>query len=79
MCNQIYFTTAFMHCNLCGYMAGNTSDIYNLTFFYLLGKGGYVFGSIDLFVCWTTLLKKTMNALGWNFMEGSVVVQQRTD
>ena len=30
---------------------------------YLLGKGGYVFGSVGLFVClsvclWTTLLKK---------------------
>ena len=31
--------------------------------YYLLGKGGYVFGSVGLFVClsvclWTTLLKK---------------------
>ena len=34
-----------------------------ITHFYLLGKGGYVFGSVGLSVClfvrlWTTLLKK---------------------
>ena len=47
---------------------------------YLLGKGGYVFGSVGLSVClWTTFLKKVMNGLGWNFMEESWVVQWRTD
>ena len=57
--------------------------------FYLLGKGGYVFGSVGLFVCLFVCLsvclsvdnitQKVMNRLGWNFMDGSWVVQWRTD
>ena len=52
---------------------------------YLLGKGGYVFGSVGLFVCLSVCLsvdnitQKVMNGLGWNFMEGSWIVQWRTD
>ena len=49
--------------------------------FYLLGKGGYVFGSVGLFVCLSvdTITQNIINGLGWNFMEMSWVVQWRTD
>ena len=57
---------------------------------YLLGKRGYVFGSVglsvflsvSLFVCLLfvdNITQKVMNGLGWNFMEGSWVVQWWTD
>ena len=57
--------------------------------YYLLGKGGYIFGSIGLSVCLFVCLfaclsvdnitQQVMNGLEWNFMEGSWVVQWRTD
>ena len=38
---------------------------------YLLGKGGYVFGSVGLSVClWTTLLKKSDERIGMKFYGG---------
>ena len=48
---------------------------------YLLGKGGYVFGSVGLSVCLSVnnITQKVMNGLEWNFMDGSWVVQVRTD
>ena len=44
---------------------------------YLLGKGGYVFGSIGLSVCLfvDNITQKVMNGLGGNFMERFWVVQ----
>ena len=44
---------------------------------YLLGKGGYVFGSVGLFVCLfvSNITQKVMNGLRWNFMEGSGVIK----
>ena len=40
--------------------------------YYLLGIGGYVFGSIGLSVClFVDITQKVMNGLEWNFMEGS--------
>ena len=43
---------------------------------YFLGKGGYVFGGVCLFV---DITQKVMNGLGWNFRSGFWVVQWRTD
>ena len=44
--------------------------------FYLLGKGGYVFGSVGLSVCLAVdnITQKGMNRLGWNFTEGAWIV-----
>ena len=48
--------------------------------YYLLGKGGYAFGSVGLSVwLFVDITHKVMNGFGWNFMEGSWVVQWRTD
>ena len=46
-------------------------------YYYLLGKGGYVFGSVGLSVCLSvdSITQKVMDGLEWNFMEGSWVVQ----
>ena len=45
--------------------------------FYLLGKGGYVFGSVGLYVCLfvDNITQNVINGLGLNFMEGSWVAQ----
>ena len=53
-------------------------------YYYLLGKGGYVFGGVGLSVClfvclWTTLLKKLWTDWDEIFRAGSWVVQWRTD
>ena len=46
---------------------------------YLLGKGGYVFGSVGLFVClFVSNITQPVNRLKWNVMEGSKVVQWRS-
>ena len=51
---------------------------------YLLGKGGYVFGSVGLSVCLSVCLfvdnvtQKVVNGLGWSFMAWSWVVKWRT-
>ena len=56
----------------------------NVHYYYLLGKGGYVFYGVGLFVClfvclWTTLLKKLWTDWDEIFRAESWVVQWRTD
>ena len=59
---SVAIKASFLKLGMCNICKNNIAKMF-LGFFKILGKGGYVFGSIGLFVClsvclWTILLKQ---------------------
>ena len=81
MVTRDYAVTAFLVQHICAHplrrLEGDLPLLTHVPLFTSLAKGGYVFSSIGLSVCLfvDNITKKLVNGLGWNFVEGSWVVQ----